>query len=65
MPLTEEQKQNYVKHPNTCPYCGSDEIDVHHIEAQDDGASGHVHCRKCDKRWLDCYELTDIVEVEN
>lgn len=62
--LTEEQKANYVKHPNTCPYCGSDNISAGPFESVD--MFREVQCQEndCLKIWRDCYTLTSIEEED-
>ena len=59
MELTAEQEREYLKSPNHCPYCGSENIDSGHMEG--DTLTAQVVCRECDKSWWDCYQLTEIM----
>jgi hypothetical protein len=57
--LTEGQKKGYLRDPNECPYCISENIEV--ISDFDyETLSTTVACRDCSKTWSDCYTLTDV-----
>ena len=61
--LTEEQKQEYLRHPSYCPYCLSHDIEAGEAEF-DDGMWQKVRCLNCDERWLDVYALVGIEEKD-
>lgn len=63
MALTEKQKEEYIAHPNTCPYCDSEELCGEHLETDDNYGWVHVHCEDCNKAWQDLYTLTGIAEA--
>jgi len=56
----EKNKAEYIKHPNNCPFCGSDDI-----SADDDLYEGNtilreIDCNACEERWYEVFTLTDI-----
>lgn len=59
--LTEEQINKYLKDPNQCPYCSSEEISYtssHNDDYRD------VHCYTCGKNWIEVFQLITIEEVD-
>jgi len=50
------QKAEYLKNPNRCPYCGSDNIEADGF----DGEGNEVWCFDCKHSWFDAYTLTDL-----
>jgi formate dehydrogenase maturation protein FdhE len=61
MPLTVEQKQDYiVSGGNHCPYCASHNITALIFDGEDGGQP--VRCEDCGKEWTDIYKLVDIEE---
>ena len=57
--LAKEQKQEYLKNPVNCPYCGSDDIEADCLE--DDEYRG-VLCHVCGSHWIEVFKLVDIEE---
>jgi len=62
--MTKEQKQAYLKSPNHCPFCNSDNIASESIQADSDIATAYVECLSCSKKWNDIFTITDVEEVE-
>jgi ribosomal protein L37AE/L43A len=58
MVLTKQQKDDYIKHPNHCPFCNSKNI------KQGDMRSRIKFCNECGKMWDEVYGIKDIKEVE-
>jgi transcription elongation factor Elf1 len=62
--LTIEQKNKYLGSPDTCPYCGSDELSLGKVSADVNRALQHISCGQCKKRWTNIYTLTQMEEDE-
>lgn len=58
--LTPLQKQQYLKNPSRCPYCGSGDIIGGHIEVDSAEAWQTIECEDCLRSWNDIYTLTNI-----
>ncbi len=67
MIISQKQKDEYVKDPCQCPYCGSANIQVtgnmkvpenEHIVEQE------VLCFQCERSWWDVYSITSIREED-
>ena len=58
--MIEQEKQKYLKSPNHCPKCGSENINSGTIEADGSSAWSNVTCEDCNAVWKDIYKLTDI-----
>lgn len=63
MDLTDEQKAEYLKEPNKCPVCRSDNIEGGSTDIESDHAYQTVVCLSCHTEWRDVYTLTDIDSV--
>jgi C4-type Zn-finger protein len=66
MKLTQEQKEKYLKSPNHCPVCNSDQIIADYFVSDDfDGNSvtQEVKCDECAAEWRDVYALTSVEDV--
>jgi len=61
--LTEEQKEKYLRSPDHCPVCQSDDIEGGFVEVDCGGAWQNIHCIECGARWADLYMLDAIVDV--
>ena len=61
--LTPEQKENYLKNPNHCPKCDSENINCGSFNADCDYAWQGITCEDCQFEWDDVYTLTSIDEV--
>ena len=66
--LTDEQKRAYLDHWGCrCPFCGSQDLTVGDIDPDSLGDGGYrqcMHCDSCGKKWQDCYDLVDVLEVD-
>jgi hypothetical protein len=61
--LTKADKENYVSHPNHCPYCESDDIDAGQgADFDEELCTVGVLCNDCGKTWTDVYKLVSIEE---
>lgn len=58
-------KQEYLKNPALCPYCGSNDLETDGSEPIDLHSLGEiVTCNKCEAVWQDVYTMTDVIEIE-
>jgi hypothetical protein len=60
------QDAAYVKNPNFCPFCKSDEIRLAgdtKLESINDMVYQWIRCDTCETEWHDIYELTGYEEV--
>lgn len=64
MPITLEQKAEYLKNPGHCPFCGSSDIEGQGYD-YDDNPAQRIDCQSCDKSWYDIFTLTDIEIIED
>jgi transposase-like protein len=63
MPLTKEQKENYVKTGGVkCPYCDSYDIEGGSFECDASYVTQEVACNNCERHWTDEYTMTAIHE---
>ena len=67
--LTDKQKAEYLKAPNTCPYCGAECLDVGSPDYYESNCviKQRVECLSspypgCGKIWHDTYNLSGIEE---
>jgi hypothetical protein len=58
--VTPEQQESYLKAPNTCPFCRSENISAGHMEAADTEAWRDVQCNDCHMHWTETFDLTRI-----
>jgi uncharacterized protein with PIN domain len=66
--MTAKQKKAYMKDPNKCPYCKSENLKTGTPEADTEvGLSEvgrailiEVECEDCHSVWNDLYELVDV-----
>lgn len=58
--LTEKQKKTYLKNPNVCPSCESEEVES--TDKWEDMLCIYEewHCKDCDKWWIETYTLTNV-----
>jgi transposase-like protein len=59
--ITAEAKEAYLKSPNHCPFCGSDNIEA----GSYDGSSQEVRCHSCGEGWHDITKIVDIAPWPN
>lgn len=66
MQLTEKQQLDYLRNPNNCPVCGSENIEASKFDVTDQGVGYcHVACNSCPTTWKDKYNLQAITDVES
>jgi len=54
-------EENYLKNPNQCPVCQSDDITAHGgMEGDGIYAWENVICHQCKAEWTDQYTLTGM-----
>lgn len=56
--ITKKAEKEYLKSPNHCPFCGSDEISASNYD--DHGCD--VMCI-CGKKWAEIYKIIGIVDI--
>ncbi len=61
--LTAEQKKNYLKHTEACPYCGTTELDINSISFEEDEIWQDIGCIICKKTWTNVYKIVDVLPV--
>lgn len=59
-PMTQEE---YLRNPNTCPFCRSTEVTGGSVNIDGNVASQEMFCHDCDKEWSDDYTLTGYQET--
>lgn len=65
MTLEQVNKESYVKSPNSCPYCGDEDIVAFKFTPDDNQAWRPVFCLTCRKEWHEIYTITDIEEINH
>jgi len=50
----------YLKDPNYCLYCGSDEITGGDLEPETFHVYRDITCRTCNATWTETFELTNV-----
>ena len=63
--MNDQQKKEYLEHPNTCPYCESEDISGGVMQVDGTGAWQTIECRGCFKKWTDIYKLVDVEEDDD
>ena len=59
------RKKEYISSPNTCPWCGGDQLESDGpIEIDGCYAWSYIDCTDCDVRFVENYILHSIEEVE-
>ena len=54
-------RMKYMTATDTCPYCGSTNLEGGGHEPEGSGLFHPITCTDCDKDWEDSYVLTDMV----
>ena len=63
--LTEEMKAKYVENGGeTCPFCGSIDIESDTLSVDGNVAYANVLCENCNEEWIDVFTLTGIDKAE-
>jgi transcription elongation factor Elf1 len=60
--MDEKQKADYLKSPNDCPWCNSENIMAGTFDPEKPGQL--VECQSCGREWHDIHALTDIEPLE-
>ena len=64
MKLTRIMKKKYIANAgNTCPYCGSNDMDCSKFHSDSANAWQNIACGVCGKEWRDVYTLVDVEEI--
>ena len=64
MKLTRMRKKKYLAEcGNTCPYCGSNDLDCSRFHFDSACAWQNITCADCGKEWRDVYTLVDVEEI--
>ena len=59
--LTKKQIKEYLKNPNVCLFCKSDDIiGVEQMDADFNQAWRNIICNKCGKEWTEIFTMTDV-----
>jgi formate dehydrogenase maturation protein FdhE len=61
--MTYEAKHEYMRNPDHCPYCKSQELWAEHTEHDTHGAWRLVKCQDCSKDWREVFTFTRIEET--
>ena len=61
--LSESDKQDYIKNPNHCPYCQSDNISIIETRGEWNQLWQDIQCDDCKKTWSETYVLTMVEEL--
>ena len=61
--ITPEQQKAYLESPNTCPFCGSEELNGGHADFGDATCFRDVICYGCGKTWTEHFNLSEISEA--
>jgi hypothetical protein len=62
--MNKKQIEAYIKDPNHCPFCNSEDIKAGDYDF--DGRQGwiEVSCNFCGKKWRDIYQLKEVEEIQ-
>jgi len=61
--MTKKQKKTYLKNPNKCPYCESENI-IRQLPKMYDGIlTGQTECFDCESIWEDIYKVFNVEEI--
>jgi len=58
--LTPEQREKYLQSPNSCPHCGSKDIEGHSHNYEGNYITQDISCLKCGAQWTDIYTLHNV-----
>ena len=64
MPLTDEQKAEYLEHAGQCPFCQDWNIDGGSVEVDGTAATQTANCNACGAAWVDTYTLTSVTVTD-
>jgi len=60
----EELDQRYIESPNTCPFCGSENLDPDSAQFDDRQTWRKVDCGACKSSWTEVFNLVGITNVK-
>ena len=64
--ITPEQQKAYLESPNTCPFCGNENITANRPEiANNDECWVDVYCLNCCTHWTEHFTMAEIGEAYN
>lgn len=64
--LTKKQIKEYLKNPEQCPHCGSDQIvRTDQMEAGFNQAWSNIACNSCGKEWTEIFTMTDVETIQH
>jgi transcription elongation factor Elf1 len=63
--ITEYRRKKYMKAPDQCPFCNSEDITGGHLDADSDMAYRDVQCNnpKCGMTWTEHFKMIGIDEA--
>ena len=63
--MTKEEKNKYLKNPDKCPYCDSDDISGEDGNFESDKATRIVNCNEggCKQRWIEIFSLKKVYSI--
>jgi formate dehydrogenase maturation protein FdhE len=63
--MTKQQKQNYLKNPDQCPFCGTEAITSigNDFEFAYNQGWQTITCNDCHHMWREIFTLTDVEEI--
>jgi len=56
----EKLKNEYLKNPNTCPFCGSNDIEADHGEFDHDLGFRNIECNNCNRGWTEEFAMLGV-----
>ena len=62
---TTDHVTQHFKSPDTCPYCGSGDIDGQSVNIQEQTTTQRLNCTKCRRHWHDLYRLDGLIDDRN
>jgi len=55
-----ELERKYLESPNTCPFCGSTDIEADHGEFDHDLGFRNIECNGCNKNWVEEFKMSSV-----
>lgn len=59
--MTEQQIKEYLVSPNTCPFCGSKELNGDSFDVSGNSVIQPMECLRCHEEWTDEHTLTGVI----
>lgn len=58
-------KGKLMEHPpDTCPYCGSTDLETSTADVTTGTVEAYVYCNQCPASWTNLYEFSQTIEME-